>query len=242
MTCKTPPQSSQTATTTTTNQISYTSSFLLARESRNVEIFKSPSVAENNTNDESLQLVSGPMFKTNKPPQLLSTWSKTPKTLIKRGAPIKAIENKQIFGTPDYLSPELLLGASYHDESVDWWALGVCLYEFLVGVTPFSDSTPQLIFNNILEGQFEWPEGEEALSPDATDAILKLIAREPKERMQLKAMKQHPLFINVDWNNLLNQKTPFVPQPDHKMDTCYFTERNKAQNIIMTDICSGLGK
>ena len=56
---------------------------------------------------------------------------------------------ERILGTPDYLAPELLL-RNPHDESVDWWGLGVCMYEFMVGVPPFSDDTPELVFKNIL--------------------------------------------------------------------------------------------
>ena len=122
-----------------------------------------------------------------------SSQSKTPKTIKKRGQLINICsqeKNKQVFGTPDYLSPELLL-AEQHDESVDWWALGVCLYEFLVGITPFADETPQLIFDNILNRNIEWPENDEALSPQAMDAIMRLLSRQPADRMRLKQKKQH---------------------------------------------------
>eukprot|EP00158_Paraphelidium_tribonemae_P009448 Partr_v1_DN28869_c1_g1_i1_m32985 putative serine threonine-protein kinase len=52
-------------------------------------------------------------------------------------------------GTPDYLAPELLLGMG-HDYAVDWWALGICLYEFLYGIPPYNDDSPELIFKRIL--------------------------------------------------------------------------------------------
>jgi len=57
--------------------------------------------------------------------------------------------NEKIVGTPDYLSPEILLGAG-HGLAVDWWALGVITYEFLFGFPPFTDETPEKIFQNIL--------------------------------------------------------------------------------------------
>jgi len=96
------------------------------------------------------------------------------------------------------------------------------VYEFLVGITPFTDETPQFIFNNILNGQIEWPENEESLSPEAIDVIMKLLNVVPNERIRMKQIKQHDLFKNVNWDNLLNEKVPFQPQPDHNMDTCYF--------------------
>ncbi|TNN30728.1 Serine/threonine-protein kinase greatwall [Liparis tanakae] len=82
-------------------------------------------------------------------PQAMSTSHtpfRTPKS-VRRGA--LPVVGAHILGTPDYLAPELLLGKA-HDCMVDWWALGVCLFEFLTGVPPFNDETPQLVFQNIL--------------------------------------------------------------------------------------------
>jgi serine/threonine-protein kinase greatwall len=42
---------------------------------------------------------------------------------------------------------------------VDWWSLGVCLYEFMTGIPPFMDETPEAVFDNILSGRMEWPGG-----------------------------------------------------------------------------------
>ncbi len=169
--------------------------------------------------------------------------SKTPKTIKKRGQVLDVCEEqsrtrRHVFGTPDYLSPELLLGEAGHNESVDWWALGVCLYEFLVGITPFADQTPELIFENILNRVIEWPEdegGAGALSENAQSVILALLNPEPAQRMRLAQMKQHTLFAGVNWHCLLDEQPPFVPRPDHGEDTCYFETRNEIQNIKMSD-------
>ncbi|KAJ1982573.1 rim15, signal transduction response regulator [Dimargaris verticillata] len=59
-------------------------------------------------------------------------------------------------GTPDYLAPELLLGTRDSPE-VDWWAFGVCIFEFLTGYPPFTDDSPQAIFTNILNHDIDWP-------------------------------------------------------------------------------------
>ena len=135
----------------------------------------------------------------------------------------------------DIMRSELLEGLP-HDESVDWWALGVCCYEFLVGITPFADETPQQIFENILKREIEWPVDEdEALSASAQDAIVRFLNPEPRERMRLHQMKNHAFFAGVNWNSLLNEPPPFVPLPDDETDTCYFETRNEMQNIKMTD-------
>lgn len=211
-------------------QLSYTSSFLYASKDKS-ELFKSPlnliPTNANNNLDTSLSQVIN-LKRDN--------FSKTPKTIKKRGKLMSICneQSKQVFGTPDYLSPELLLG-DRHDESVDWWALGVCLYEFLVGITPFADSTPQLIFDNILNMNIEWPENEEALSINAVDAIMKFLNPQPNERMCLKHMKNHEFFNKTNWNNLLNEEPPFLPRPDHNLDTCYFDARNEFQNRKLSD-------
>ncbi len=76
-----------------------------------------------------------------------------------------------VLGTPDYLAPELLLRQA-HGSAVDWWSLGVCLYEFILGTPPFNDESPQLIFNNILAGSIEWPPADdECLSQPARRGI-----------------------------------------------------------------------
>ena len=54
----------------------------------------------------------------------------------------KASRKRKAVGTPDYLAPELLLGAG-HGPEVDWWSLGVVTYEFVVGVPPFNADNPE---------------------------------------------------------------------------------------------------
>lgn len=61
-----------------------------------------------------------------------------------------SMKDHRVVGTPDYLAPEALLGSG-HGKAVDWWALGVILYEFLTGIPPFNDETPELIFQRILD-------------------------------------------------------------------------------------------
>lgn len=81
-----------------------------------------------------------------KTPKCINTPFRTPKS-VRRGIGRQSFE--RILGTPDYLAPELLLRQG-HGPAVDWWALGVCFYEFLTGLPPFNDETPQKVFDNIL--------------------------------------------------------------------------------------------
>ncbi|NWV30340.1 GWL kinase, partial [Origma solitaria] len=118
--------------------------------------------------------------------------------------------------------------------AVDWWALGVCLFEFLTGIPPFNDETSTQVFQNILKRDIPWPEGEEKLSDNAQNAIDILITIDTTKRAGLKELKQHPLFHGVDWDNLQNQTMPFIPQPDDETDTSYFDARNNAQHLTVS--------
>lgn len=73
---------------------------------------------------------------------------RTPKS-VRRGCEPVSMSNERVLGTPDYLAPELLL-VKRHGPEVDWWALGVCMYEFMTGIPPFNDETPHKVFENIL--------------------------------------------------------------------------------------------
>ena len=102
-------------------------------------------------------------------------------------------------GTPDYIAPEAILG-NPQTSQVDWWSCGVLLFEFLVGVPPFNDDTPQLVFDRIVNMKIEWPkdqEGGEFLSPQAKDLISRFLTEDPERRLGAKGIdeiKQHPFF------------------------------------------------
>ncbi|XP_063395071.1 serine/threonine-protein kinase greatwall isoform X2 [Cydia fagiglandana] len=155
---------------------------------------------------------------------------RTPKS-VRRG---NQVSDQRILGTPDYLAPELLLKQG-HGPQVDWWALGVCLYEFMTGVPPFNDETPQAVFTNILSRNLEWPEGEEALSEEAVGAVEALLTMEPSDRPAASAVKCMPLFRAVNWENQLNAEPPFVPTPDDLHDTGYFQARNILQQLHVSN-------
>ena len=85
-----------------------------------------------------------------------SRWQKLflkPKKRDVSSESVKSLQDQQTtLGTPDYLAPELLLGVG-HDFRVDYWSLGVCVYEFLYGIPPFNHEKPEMIFKNILNFQ-----------------------------------------------------------------------------------------
>ncbi|KAL1022818.1 hypothetical protein UPYG_G00032770 [Umbra pygmaea] len=136
--------------------------------------------------------------------------------------------DKQVCGTPEYIAPEVILRQGY-GKPVDWWAMGVILYEFLVGCAPFFGDTPEELFGQVISDEIIWPEEEEALPSDAQDLISKLLRQNPLERLGTGGafeVKQHAFFYDLDWNGLLRQKAEFIPQLESEDDTSYFDTRS----------------
>ncbi|XP_065730321.1 microtubule-associated serine/threonine-protein kinase 3 isoform X6 [Phocoena phocoena] len=137
--------------------------------------------------------------------------------------------DKQVCGTPEYIAPEVIFRQGY-GKPVDWWAMGVVLYEFLVGCVPFFGDTPEELFGQVVSDEIMWPEGDEALPADAQDLITRLLRQSPLDRLGTGGtheVKQHPFFWTLDWAGLLRHKAEFVPQLEAEDDTSYFDTRSE---------------
>jgi len=110
-------------------------------------------------------------------------------------------------GTPEYLAPELLMGNGYN-KTVDWWTLGVLLYEMLTGLPPFYDENTNEMYRKILSEPLHFP-GHEVVPPAAKDLLTKLLNRDPQQRLGANGsaeIKAHPFFHAIDWRKLLQRK------------------------------------
>uniref|UniRef100_H3CXH3 non-specific serine/threonine protein kinase n=1 Tax=Tetraodon nigroviridis TaxID=99883 RepID=H3CXH3_TETNG len=145
--------------------------------------------------------------------------------------------DKQVCGTPEYIAPEVILRQGY-GKPVDWWAMGVILYEFLVGCVPFFGDTPEELFGQVVSDEIIWPEGDDALPADAQDLITRLLKQNPLERLGTGGaaeVKQHPFFQGFDWTGLLRQKAEFIPQLEAEDDTSYFDTRSERYHHLASD-------
>ncbi|XP_061568361.1 microtubule-associated serine/threonine-protein kinase 1-like isoform X1 [Cololabis saira] len=144
--------------------------------------------------------------------------------------------DKQVCGTPEYIAPEVILRQGY-GKPVDWWAMGIILYEFLVGCVPFFGDTPEELFGQVITDDIVWPEGDEALPVDAQRLISSLLQTNPLVRLGTGGafeVKQHSFFTEVDWNSLLRQKAEFIPHLESEEDTSYFDTRSERYHHIQS--------
>jgi len=137
---------------------------------------------------------------------------------------------QRLVGTPDYMAPEIIQGISVDNFSIDWWSLGALLFEFLCGVPPFNDDTPDKIFENIKNLSIPWDQieigyDENCMSPEAADLIKKLLTSDHTKRLGAQGaqeIKEHPFFKGIDWDTLTKQKAPIVPEKKGEGDTDNF--------------------
>ncbi|KAJ9554743.1 hypothetical protein OSB04_009357 [Centaurea solstitialis] len=125
------------------------------------------------------------------------------------------IRSMSFVGTHEYLAPEIVSGEG-HGSAVDWWTLGVFMFELFYGVTPFKGVDNELTLANIVARALEFPK-EPVIPPMARDLISQLLVKDPGQRMGstmgASAIKHHPFFHGVNWALLRCTTPPFVPPP-----------------------------
>ena len=129
-------------------------------------------------------------------------------------------------GTPEYLAPEILLNKG-HGKPVDWWTLGILLYEMIAGVDPFNDDDPMLVYQKILKGKVKFPSSFDSNAKSLVKHILvqDLSKRYGNLKNGADDIKNHRFFKNMNWNDLINKKitAPYRPQVSANNDVSAFS-------------------
>uniref|UniRef100_A0A8C9TQS2 protein kinase C n=1 Tax=Scleropages formosus TaxID=113540 RepID=A0A8C9TQS2_SCLFO len=140
-------------------------------------------------------------------------------------------------GTPEFLAPEVLTETSY-TRAVDWWGLGVLIFEMLVGESPFPGDDEEEVFDSIVNDEVRYPR---FLSTEAISIMRRLLRRNPERRLgagerDAEEVKKHPFFRNVDWSGLLAKKArpPFVPIIQGREDVSNFDDEFTSEAPVLT--------
>uniref|UniRef100_A0A7N6B9V3 Protein kinase N3 n=1 Tax=Anabas testudineus TaxID=64144 RepID=A0A7N6B9V3_ANATE len=139
-------------------------------------------------------------------------------------------------GTPEFLAPEVLTDDNY-TRAVDWWGMGVLIYEMLVGESPFPGEDEEEVFDSIVNDDVQYPA---SLPPDAVSIIQKLLKKNPLKRLgagerDANEVKGEKFFETIDWEALLakKMKPPFLPSIKESMDVSNFdSEFTQLQPIL----------
>jgi serine/threonine protein kinase len=153
------------------------------------------------------------------------------------------LRSMSFVGTHEYLAPEIVSGEG-HGSSVDWWTLGIFVYELLYGATPFKGYDNEMTLANIVARALEFPK-EPSVSSAAKDLVAALLAKDPARRlgatMGAGAIKRHPFFNGVNWALLRCAAPPFVPPPFCVATAGSGTGKNvpKDDDDLSDDSCPG---
>uniref|UniRef100_A0A8D9AP17 Calcium-independent protein kinase C n=3 Tax=Cacopsylla melanoneura TaxID=428564 RepID=A0A8D9AP17_9HEMI len=146
-------------------------------------------------------------------------------------------------GTPDYIAPEILQELDY-GPSVDWWALGVLMYEMMAGQPPFEADNEDDLFESILHDDVLYPVW---LSKEAVAILKGFMTKNPSKRLGCvqshgceAAIRLHPFFRDMNWDDLeaRKMKAPFKPKIKSKKDVLNFDAEFTKEDPVLTPIAS----
>ncbi|KAF2473200.1 kinase-like protein [Lindgomyces ingoldianus] len=129
-------------------------------------------------------------------------------------------------GTTEYLAPEVLLDEHGYTKMVDFWSLGVLVFEMCCGWSPFYAEDTQQMYKNIAFGKVRFP--RDALSTEGRNFVKGLLNRNPKHRLgatrDAEELKAHPFFADIDWDALTKKNVvpPFKPKLKSELDVSNF--------------------
>ncbi|KAM9325480.1 ribosomal protein S6 kinase beta-2 [Gastrophryne carolinensis] len=128
-------------------------------------------------------------------------------------------------GTVEYMAPEILAHKG-HNRAVDWWSLGILLYDMLTGSPPFTGNNRKKIIDKILKAKPTFPP---YLTPDACDLLRKLLKKNATQRLgggpnDVADIQKHQFFRQIHWDDLLQCKTdpPYKPNLHSEDDVSHF--------------------
>ncbi|OWF44281.1 Citron Rho-interacting kinase [Mizuhopecten yessoensis] len=147
------------------------------------------------------------------------------------------VSSQMPVGTPDYVSPELLITMNNDQRKsnsgveVDWWSLGICLYEMLFGKTPFTDEGGSMVvtYSNIMNFKkcLKFPENHHVSSSGVS--LIRSLLAEKDDRLSFRDITKHKFFCSINWDDIRQETPPFVPHLSCLDDTSNFEELERVR-------------
>jgi len=148
-----------------------------------------------------------------------------------------------VVGTVEYMAPEVMLhqGSGYN-HAVDWWTVGIFLYECLKGRAPFEGRSQQEVYQKLCEG-IEIPLDKCSSGSRSKDLVRQLCTMSPEKRIRTPDLRTHLFFYDFDWRALQNctMKAPFKPPVDHPRDLRNFRPCEKEEAPCAPYVDDGSG-
>ncbi|KAF9182644.1 serine/threonine protein kinase, AGC [Haplosporangium sp. Z 767] len=169
-------------------------------------------------------------------PTVVKTGSSSIPPAIDTKACISNLRTNSFVGTEEYIAPEVIKGCG-HTSAVDWWTLGILIYEMLFSVTPFKGKDRSTTFQSIMHTDVIFPDHPSAqqVSSLCKSVIRKLLIKDDKLRLGSKAgasdVKQHPFFKTTNWALLRHQPPPIIPQKSFGADAVNFRYMHESVSL-----------
>lgn len=148
-------------------------------------------------------------------------------------------------GTPEYLAPEIIQNKG-HNHAVDWWSIGILIYEMIVGFPPFYHSNQQTMYELIEKFPVKFPDPIKhkiPMSEEVKDLLTKLLEKDPKDRLGTEGgvdeIMSHEWFAGFDFDKLLNREldAPFIPKlSEDAYDVSQFDDEFTEQDPVHSKV------
>ncbi|CAO1613611.1 unnamed protein product [Parajaminaea phylloscopi] len=146
---------------------------------------------------------------------------------------IADLRTNSFVGTEEYIAPEVIKGCG-HTSAVDWWTLGILIYEMIFATTPFKGSSRNATFSNVLRNEVTFPETT-PISSMGKSLIRKLLIKDELKRMGSNSgaseVKQHKWFAPISWGLLRNLTPPIVPAYSNGLDAINFRNVRESKSL-----------
>lgn len=140
-------------------------------------------------------------------------------------------------GTEEYIAPEVI-AAQGHTAAVDWWTLGILIYEMIYATTPFKGHERNDTFHNIRNQGVQFRDAPK-ISSAGKDCISRLLDKSERTRLGSKSgaseVKQHKWFAKINWGLLRNTRPPIIPTSSNGQDAVNFRQLKESNSLHLEE-------